>query len=494
MASEIKKFYKFGDFNFDIQNLHLEHAGEAVRLPPKSLKTLLILLEKRGETVTRESLLENIWAESFVEDANLTVVVSTLRKTLSIYESEGKFIETVPCRGYRFAADAEEKIEIVKQPIVIERHAVEQVTIENATMTGGKFPAALYLLFAFLGLILATGAFAVWQGGGGGGEKVSVVNLSGNPAASEAFLKGDAMLQKRQVCESIPYFREAVSKDENFARAYSSLAAGLAMCEFTNETDEAIAKALALDTNLAEAHATDGFIKMFRHWDWENAEIALRRAVALDPNSVKAHHWLGVLLSIRGRLREAEGELRLAIEIEPNSPLYHADLCQIHYFEIDANRAITECQKAEELDPDFLFTPHYLRDIYLLAGDEQKAWAYEAKDLSNARYPTESIKQAEEVFRREGFKKLYESRIGFFLEHLKNGNADAPNHLHYTLSLADNYALLRDRENALYWLEQSFEGKKRVYPFGVAYLGVDPHYAFLRGDARFQAILQKINL
>lgn len=491
MASEIKKFYKFGEFSFDIQNLYLEHAGEAVRLPPKSLKALLILLEKRGETVTRESLIEDIWAESFVEDANLTVAVSTLRKTLSTYERDEKFIETVPCRGYRFVGDAEEKIETGNHPIVVERHAVEQLTIEQTAASGKKFPTARVFLFALFGLIVAVGAFAVWQRG----EKASANNLSDNPAASEAFLKGDNLLQKRQVCESIPYFRDSVSKDENFARGHSSLAAALVMCEFTNETDEVIARALALDPHLAEAHATDGFIKMFRHWDWEGAEVALRRAVTLDPNSAKAHHWLGVCLSIRGRFREAEGEMMRAIEIEPNLPLYHADLGQVYYFEGRFAPAILDCRKALELDPHFFFTLQYLREIYLTMGDERQAWEYNVKYLQSIKSTTpEDLESSEEMFKREGYVgHLRDSNLAL-LDKYQKGEVNSQNRAMYSLYLAENYARIGDWENTLDRLEEAVGSEKGTYPFAMAYIGVEPRYAYLRGEARFQALLQKMNL
>ncbi len=88
MANGDKKFYEFGKFCFDAQKLRLEYKGETVSLPPKSLETLKVLLERKGETVTREIFFEKIWAESFVEDANLTVAVSTLRKTLAAFDEE----------------------------------------------------------------------------------------------------------------------------------------------------------------------------------------------------------------------------------------------------------------------------------------------------------------------------------------------------------------------------------------------------------------------
>lgn len=494
MASEVKKFYEFGRFRFDAQKLRLEYDDESVQLPPKALETLKVLLEEKGKTITRENFLEKIWSESFVEDANLTVAVSILRKTLAVYEKNETFIQTVPGRGYRFVGDAQEKIEINEQPIFVRRHAVEHLTIEqtSARSKAKRFPQAYFLLFVSVVLIATVGAFAVWQR-----DDRKALNLSDNPAANEAFAKGDALMQKRlTVCDSISYFREVIAKDETHARAHANLAAALAMCtDPNNEADALVARALALDSNLSDAHAAAGFIKLFVNWDWDGAEAALRRAVALNPNSAKAHHWLGVALSIRGRLLEAAGEMRRAIEIEPDSPLYRADLCQIHYFESDVARAIIECRKAQELDPDFLFTAKYLRDVYLLAGDEQKAWEYEAKQLLISQYPPEDIKFREEIFRHRGFKGFYEGAIRFHLEQTKNGKSDAKNRHYHALNLAENYMLLGDRENALRWLEQSFpNGEKRAYPFGVAYIGVDPRNPFLRDDARFQAVLRKMNL
>lgn len=486
MAGEIKKKYQFGNFTFDIENLRLEHAGETVRLPPKSLKALSALLEERGKVVSRESLLEKVWTESFVEDANLTVAVSTLRKTLSSYNGGEKFIETVPCRGYRFVGDAREKIETAEQPIVIERRAVEEITIERASRR--KRFSKILIAAGALSLLVAVFGFAALM------NNRSLASNQTNLIMNGAFLKGDALLQKRQACESIPYFREAVSKDEKFARGYSSLAAALAMCDFTGEADETIAKALALDPNSAEANATDGFIKMFRHWDWQGAESALRRAVALDPNSARARHWLGVYLSIRGRLPEAVGEMARAVEIEPDSPLYHADLGQIYYFETRYAAAVAECRKALELDPNFVFAPRCLRNVYLMGGDEQRAWEFETKDLSNAGLEPEAIKQNEDVFKRGGFKELLENKIRFYLEQKKQGRVNPQNQTDVAFTLAENYAQLGDRANALRWLEQAAGGEKGTYPFAMAYLGVEPRFAFLRGETRFRAVLQKMNL
>ena len=278
-----------------------------MKIPPKSLETLKFLLEQRGTTVTREKLLEKVWAESFVEDANLTVAVSTLRKTLAIYEADETYIQTVPNVGYRFVADAEEKIEFADNSIIFGRHALEQLTVEeNSNPQKTKNYLRIYaVLFAAPVLLLLIAAF-VWHGR----EKSFGANLTENQSAFDAYQKGDALLKKRrQPCESISYFQEAVAHDANFAKAFANLAAAQAMCGVKGEAEENVARAIALDPNLSPAHATDGFIRMFRHWDWAGAEVSLRRAVALDPNSAQAHHWLGVYLSIQGRFSEAIGEM-----------------------------------------------------------------------------------------------------------------------------------------------------------------------------------------
>lgn len=131
MASEIKRCYDFGPFHFDSTRLSLECDDGPVQLPPKSLQTLKVLLERRGETVSREELMSKVWHEAFVEDSNLTVAVSLLRKTLSAIAGPDELIQTVPREGYRFIADVNETIHISEQPILVERLSMERITFDS---------------------------------------------------------------------------------------------------------------------------------------------------------------------------------------------------------------------------------------------------------------------------------------------------------------------------------------------------------------------------
>ena len=104
MAGQTTSFYEFGSFRIDRRERLLLHDGAPVPLPPKVYDTLLALVTRSGHIVEKEELMRAVWPDTFVEDANLTVNISALRKVLGEGESEHHYIETVPRRGYRFVS------------------------------------------------------------------------------------------------------------------------------------------------------------------------------------------------------------------------------------------------------------------------------------------------------------------------------------------------------------------------------------------------------
>lgn len=99
------QFYEFGPFRLDASKRLLWREGKQVSLAPKAFETLLALIERRGQLLEKEALMQMLWPDSFVEDANLTVKISQLRKALGEHPQEHQYIVTVPGRGYRFVAD-----------------------------------------------------------------------------------------------------------------------------------------------------------------------------------------------------------------------------------------------------------------------------------------------------------------------------------------------------------------------------------------------------
>lgn len=105
MSEEIKHFYEFGPFRLDPRKRRLMRDGEPVRLTPKALDLLLVLVEERGRTVEKDELLEKVWAGTVVEENNLNQNITALRKSLGDSRQESQYIATVPGLGYRFVAD-----------------------------------------------------------------------------------------------------------------------------------------------------------------------------------------------------------------------------------------------------------------------------------------------------------------------------------------------------------------------------------------------------
>jgi DNA-binding winged helix-turn-helix (wHTH) protein/Flp pilus assembly protein TadD len=102
------QIYEFGPFHLHANDRVLLRGDRAVHLTDKVFNILLLLVQKRGHLVTKEELMERIWEGSIVEENNLTVSISALRKALSKEQKRVQYIETVPRRGYRFIADVRE--------------------------------------------------------------------------------------------------------------------------------------------------------------------------------------------------------------------------------------------------------------------------------------------------------------------------------------------------------------------------------------------------
>ena len=108
MPRPAAKIYEFGPFRLEEEGRRLLRDGAPLHLTSKLFDILLMLLRKPGEVVRKEDLLREVWSDSFVEDNNLTVSMSALRKVLGEKRGEHLYIETVPKRGYRFITRVEQ--------------------------------------------------------------------------------------------------------------------------------------------------------------------------------------------------------------------------------------------------------------------------------------------------------------------------------------------------------------------------------------------------
>jgi DNA-binding winged helix-turn-helix (wHTH) protein/Flp pilus assembly protein TadD/TolB-like protein len=100
--------YEFASFHLDPANRQLCFEGKDVPLPGRAFDALLLLVSRPGKLVTKEEMLSTVWQDSFVEEANLTVAISTLRRALNEDPHDRRYIQTVARRGYRFIAEVRE--------------------------------------------------------------------------------------------------------------------------------------------------------------------------------------------------------------------------------------------------------------------------------------------------------------------------------------------------------------------------------------------------
>ncbi|MGC2238501.1 MAG: winged helix-turn-helix domain-containing protein [Pyrinomonadaceae bacterium] len=154
--SENNYTYEFEDFRLDSAHLMLYKDGETISLKPKTVETLVALVERRGEVVGKDELMNRLWADSFVEESNLTQNVYLLRKTLGKCADGRPFIENFSRRGYRFNGEIKTptSAELVFATRTRTQTFIEEKTIENQTrrnwMITGAIAACGLLILASL--------------------------------------------------------------------------------------------------------------------------------------------------------------------------------------------------------------------------------------------------------------------------------------------------------------------------------------------------------
>jgi eukaryotic-like serine/threonine-protein kinase len=314
------------------------------------------------------------------------------------------------------------------------------------------------------------------------------------PEAYDAYLRGKNEAEKRTpeaFRDAANYFQKAIDEDKTFAAAY----AGLADCyqymsNYQEESPavlmpkakEAAEKALQLDDRLAQAHTSLAAIR-FYHMEGGDIEGEFKRAIALDPSYAQAIHWYGLYLAATGRKEESIRELKLAREIDPKSLIIRANLGFVYYLAGDYDRAEEVEKNTIQMDPSFIAAHGYLGQIYV----EQKKYPEAIDEFRTALSlsPGDAAAQADLAYAYaiSGKKEQAEE----ILQELQN-TAGAKYVSAYDLAVI--YAGFRDKEKALKALEEAYSERNGR----LVNLGVHPQFTFLRGDPRFQKLLEQIGL
>ena len=312
---------------------------------------------------------------------------------------------------------------------------------------------------------------------------------AGTPEAHDLYLRGRYFWNQRTregLLKSVDYFRQATIADPSYSEAYAGLAdAYVELVAFGNlvpadglpKAKAAASKAIALDDSLAEAHAALAYSHA-AEWDWLGSQKEFQRALELNPGYVTALYQYAYILSMVGDQKESLSLAEQALQLDPLSPVVMYRAGRVYFHARDYGRASAQFRRILELNPNDPLGIYGLALVLRAQGKFDDAIRYVQRenlqqgfDLAAAYAAAGQAAQARRqltacVLRLQQQKRYI--RPGW---------------------VAEVYANLGDKEQAMTWLERGF----REHDDFLALLRVWPAFDSLRADPRFQALVRRMN-
>jgi TolB-like protein/Tfp pilus assembly protein PilF len=322
------------------------------------------------------------------------------------------------------------------------------------------------------------------------------------PAGYDAYLKARYQLHQMTpsaISKSIEDFERAIQIDPNYAPAYAGMASAYALLaivpfdflpphEAMPKAEKAARKALELDNSFAEAHTALALVNHHYHWKWKEAEAGYEQALELNPNHADTHLWYSWMLLALGRrdaaFDEIEQTMSIVQETDPHRLVaVHTTRAAAYYFGREYQRAVDECEKAEQLDAEYFMLHFIAGRAYMRLNEHARAIAH----LKQARTETGEMplmdaalglayavsgKKAETMKLAEAFKSAARKRY------------IPPTYFGML------FAGLGDKDKAMMWLEKAYEDRAD----GLTWLNVEPMLDEVRSDPRFQNLIRRIGL
>ena len=648
--------YRFGSYLLDRRKRALSQDGSPIALTPKAFDVLLFLVQNPNRLITKEELFKAVWADSFVEEGNLTQNIFLLRKALAQNSEDSGLILTIPRKGYQFAADVAEQLESTDKAAIrtpafrISAVSATQTPVEGTRRNRDESPQTAFLkvselakveqapskpdsrfrlafVISTIAVILIVAGYISWQRfriappprsekimlavlpfqnltgdakqeyladglteemiaqlsrlhpeqlgviartsvmgykhgdqrldqigrdlsvqyvlenslrGSGDHLRVTVqllqvkdqshlwgqdydyrprdiLNLEDdvakavareiqirltpqqqadlkrlrpvNAEAFDAYMEGRFFLDRDSAGDlnsAASYFEQAIQLDSSYALAWVGLSRALfrqadrgsvPLREGRRRARETAEQALALDPNLAEAHARIGQIKRLADWDWTGANASLRRALELDPgNSEVLGLASGLPLSF-GRFEEAMELNRRAIALDPLNAALRGDLAEICFTMGRLEEAEVHFKKALELDPGLAPNHEGLGLVYLAQGRAQDALTeIEREQMGMWRLQGQAV--AYYALRR---KKESDTALSELIAKYQSQNA---------FLIAEVYSFQKEPDQAFKWLDRAYVQHDSTVPETKA----STLLKNLRGDPRYIAFLKKLRL
>ena len=318
-----------------------------------------------------------------------------------------------------------------------------------------------------------------------------------NHEAEELYLQGRFFWNKRtpeSLTKAVDFFTQAIVHDPGYAQAY----VGMADCynllrEFSvMPAKEAYPRALAaakraveLDDQSSQAHASLAFVSAYGMWDTATAEKEFRRAIELDPNNSVAHHWYATYLVSLRRYPESLAEIERAQALDPTSNSVVADKGTILFSAGRLEEATALLKQVEETDPNFMSPHRELKYIYLLTANYPN-YLVESRKEALVLHDSSALAVADAASHaftaggsnamllalRQEQKKLYDQ--GLFSPYY----------------LAETCAVMGNKREAVQYLQAAYDQRAD----GLLQMEDNAAFNNLRDDPKFRALIAKVGL
>jgi TolB-like protein/tetratricopeptide (TPR) repeat protein len=327
----------------------------------------------------------------------------------------------------------------------------------------------------------------------GSEEHALSIKPTANSEAHQLYLQCRYLWNRRtggNLKKALSYFQQAAEKDPGYALAYTGIADSCALIpvygagapkDYYPRAKAAAEQALQLDDTLAEAHTSLANV-FFRYLELAKSAGEFERSIQLNPNYPTTHQWYGRLtLLALGQFDHAIAEAKRAVELDPVSPIGRTDVATVYLTERRYDDAVAELHSTLEIDPDFYWAHRQLGLALELKGAPAEAVveyqrASELNDdprvlafIGHAMASTGKQNEAREILAKltEIARTRYVSGYSF----------------------AVIYLALGEKDHAVDWLEKD---AREQTGFEVNFIKVDPYLDPLRGDPRFEALVQKV--
>ena len=318
---------------------------------------------------------------------------------------------------------------------------------------------------------------------------------SSNSEAEDLYLKGRYFWNKRtpdDLNRAVDYFTQAIVRDPGYAKAYAGLADSYNLLrEYSAMRDSeaypralaAATKAVELDDNLAEAHISLAFVTFFWNWDAAGAEREFKRALVLNPNDARAHHWYASFLLTSRRVPEALAQIETARRLDPSSVSILADKGLMLSAAGQTDEAVALLKQVQDTEPSFASTHRYLSEIYFSRQDYYdylSEWEKTAL-LTRDQQELTLVRAAKDGFAKAGSVEMLENTLQIQKQLYEKGSVPA-------YAVAVTCARLGKKQEAFQYLRTAYD-KHENY---LLYLATDSAFKNMRDEPEYQTLIKLI--